>query len=214
MCSAPGPRLPLDPESEEWLAILREAEIDVAVARLHKWLLRAALSEAYRRSFQSLVKGPELEDIAHQAAADAAMSIMAKLSTFRGESRFTTWAYRFVVNEISDKLARHYWRHPLVHMQDEDWERLPDPVGTDPGHHAVAGELIGMVSHALDHALTDHQRKLFLAVVVNATPLRAVASEFGISRNAIYKVVFDARRKIRAFLMSNGYLDQADAGSF
>lgn len=207
-------RVILDAESEEWLSFLRGAEIDIAVTRLHKWLLRVALSEAHRRSVHSLIKGPELEDIAHQAAADAAMSIMDKLATFRGESRFTTWAYRFVINEVSHKLSRHHWRNPIVHLEDEDWDRLPDRVGMDPGHYAVASELIGLVRHALDHALTDHQRKMFLAVVVHSVPLQAVAMEFGISRNAIYKVVFDARRKIRAFLVASGYLDQADAASF
>jgi RNA polymerase sigma-70 factor (ECF subfamily) len=78
--------------------------------------------------------GRELDDLAHQAAADAMLAILAKLGSFRGESRFTTWAYRFVVLEVSSKLGRHYWRrHPAEHLEAEDWDRLPDRLGVGSG---------------------------------------------------------------------------------
>ena len=67
----------------------------------------------------------------HQAAADALMDIIAKLGQFRGESRFTTWAYKFVIFEVSAKVGRHYWRHLGAAMAAEDWDRLPDRFGLD-----------------------------------------------------------------------------------
>ena len=57
------------------------------------------------------------------------MAITAKLSQFRGESRFTTWAYRFVILEVSAKLGRHFWRRPDVRLAAEDWDRLPGRFG-------------------------------------------------------------------------------------
>src|ERR1700745_2414739 len=69
---------------------------------------------------------PEVEDLAYQATADALMAITGKLGQFRGESRFTTWAYRFVILEVSAKIGRHFWRRPGVPLDAEDWDRLPD----------------------------------------------------------------------------------------
>jgi RNA polymerase sigma-70 factor (ECF subfamily) len=153
-------------------------------------------------------------DLTYQAAADAMVAILAKLGTFRGESRFTTWAYRFVVLEVSAKLGRHYWRrHPAAVLEAQDWERLPDRFGVDPGEHVQRVQLVAAVRQAVDEVLTEHQRALFVAVVVNAVPLDALAECLGLSRNAIYKSVFDARRKIRAHLVAHGYLERTEAGS-
>jgi RNA polymerase sigma-70 factor (ECF subfamily) len=204
-----------DPDSSAWLAALRAsgATRDEALERLHGMLVRVALREAHRRSTKTVVTGPELDDLAHQAAADAMVSILAKLDTFRGESRFTTWVYRFVVLEVSSKLGRHHWRKPTVFLDVEDWERLPDRFGLDPDQRAEQRELIDAVRRAVDETLTDWQRKLFVAIVVNAVPLDAVVAQSGSSRGAIYKAIFDARRKIRAFLVANGYLrHEAPAG--
>jgi RNA polymerase sigma-70 factor, ECF subfamily len=95
----------LDPESAEWIRVLAVAGPwrEAALARLHGMLLRIAQREARRRGPRLLIAGPELEDVAYQAAADALMAITGKLSQFRGESRFTTWACRFVILEVSAK---------------------------------------------------------------------------------------------------------------
>ena len=78
---------------------------ELALARLHALLLRVARSELRRREGRHPVAGPELDDLAHQAADDALVAVMAKLGRFRGESRFTTWAYKFAVLEVSAKLG-------------------------------------------------------------------------------------------------------------
>jgi RNA polymerase sigma-70 factor, ECF subfamily len=88
-------------------------------------LLRVARAEVRRRGGQLRISGPELDDLAHQAAADAVVAIIAKIGEFRGESRFTTWAYKFVIFEVSGKIGRHFWRQPQVPMDTADWDRLP-----------------------------------------------------------------------------------------
>src|SRR5260370_8402975 len=60
------------------------------------------------------------------------MAITGKLGQFRGESRFTTWACRFVILEVSAKLGRHFWRRPDVRLEAEDWDRLPGRFGFEP----------------------------------------------------------------------------------
>jgi RNA polymerase sigma-70 factor (ECF subfamily) len=201
-----------DGDSAEWLRALAGTGPgrDEAVGRLHEVLLRVARTEISRRRSMLRLSGPELDDIAHQAAADALLAITAKLDQFRGESRFTTWAYRFVVLEVSTKLGRHFWRHPTVAMDAEDWERLPDRFGLDPARSAEWRDLVAALRRAVDEELSDHQRRVFVAIVLAGVPIDSLAAELDSNRNAIYKTMFDARRKIRVKLVADGYMDPPD----
>ena len=210
-----NPAATLDDASAEWISALRGtgAAREAALARLHGLLVRVAARELRRREAGAWISGRELDDLAHQAADDAMLAILGKLGGFRRESRFTTWAYRFVILEVSSKLGRHYWRqHPAVYLRAEDWDRLPDRLGAGPGEDAAHAELVKAVRQAVDETLTGHQRRLFVAVVLNEVPLDALVAQLGTNRNAIYKAVFDARRKIRGFLVANGYLEERRRG--
>jgi len=204
------PRTPVgfDDESARWVDELsgEGPRRDAATIRLHEMLLHVARGELRRRSGSVRISGPELDDLAYQATADAVMAITAKVATFRGESRFTTWAYRFVILEVSSKLGRHFWRHPGVHLEIEQWAQLPDRLGFDPAHESQWRALAAAIRHAVDEELTDHQRRVFVSIVLREIPLDALVIELGSNRNAIYKTMFDARRKVRAFLATNGYL--------
>jgi RNA polymerase sigma-70 factor (ECF subfamily) len=198
-----------DPESAEWLRVLAGAgpRREAALARLHAMLVRIAQGEARRRGPRLRITGPELDDLAYQAAADALLAITRKLGLFRGESRFTTWAYKFVIFEVSAKVGRHFWRNPGVPLEAEDWDRLPDRFGFDPAQQAEWRDLLGALRRAVDQELTARQRAVFVAIVLNDVPLDTLVIELGSNRNAIYKTLFDARRKLRAALAANGYID-------
>jgi RNA polymerase sigma-70 factor (ECF subfamily) len=200
----------VDGETAEWLRTLGAdgTEREHACTRLHELLLRVAHREIHRRGAQLPISGPELEDLAHQAAADALLAIVAKLDEFRGESRFTTWAYKFVIFEVSTKMSRHFWRRPATFMDAEDWDRLPDRFGLDPAEQSQWRDLVAALRRAVDDELTAKQRKLFVAIVLNGVPLDVLVAELDTNRNAIYKTIFDARRKLRAALVANGYVDQ------
>jgi RNA polymerase sigma-70 factor (ECF subfamily) len=185
---------------------------EAALARLHERLLRIARSEVARRGPRLAISGPELDDLAYQAAADALVAILSKLGQFRGESRFTTWAYKFVIFEVSAKIGRHFWRHQAVPLGAEDWDRLPARFGVNPAHQAEWGDLFAALRRAVDTELTPRQREVFAAIVLNDVPLDTLVIHLGSSRNAIYKMLFDARRKLRAVLAANGYLDHDLAG--
>jgi RNA polymerase sigma-70 factor, ECF subfamily len=199
----------LDPDSACWVQGLGGSgpAHDETVARLHELLLRVARAEVRRRSGQWSIGGPELDDLAHQAATDALIAVMAKVSEFRGESRFTTWACKFAIFEVSSKIGRHFWQRPTVSMDAEDWDRLPDRFGIEPDRAAEWGDVVVALRRAVDDELSDRQRRIFVAIVLNGTPLDALVIELGSSRNAIYKALFDARRKLRASLVTHGYLD-------
>jgi RNA polymerase sigma-70 factor, ECF subfamily len=198
----------LDAESAEWLQGLAGAGVrrEAALDRLHERLLRIARREVARRGPRLAITGPELDDLAYQAAADALVAILGKLRQFRGESQFTTWAYKFVIFEVSAKIGRHFWRHPPVPLDAEDWERLPGWFGFDPAQQAEWRDLLAALRRAVETELTARQRQVFVAVILNDVPMDTLVLSLGSSRNAIYKVMFDARRKLRAALAANGYL--------
>ncbi len=210
----PGVANSVDPESAEWLGVLAGTgpQREAALTRLHEMLLRIAQRECRRRGPRLQITGPELEDLAYQAAADALVAITRKLGQFRGESRFTTWAYKFVILEVSGKIGRHFWQNPPVPLDAEDWDKLPDRFGFDPAHQAEWQDLLAALRRAIDTELSPRQRQVFLAIVVNAVPLDALAIELSSNRNAIYKTMFDARRRLRAALAANGYMGHDTAG--
>jgi RNA polymerase sigma-70 factor (ECF subfamily) len=197
-----------DDETAEWLSALGGTgpTREQALARLHGLLLRIARAELGRRAGRHPITGPELDDLAHQSADDALLAITTKLARFRGDSRFTTWAYKFVILEVSSKLGRHFRLRPSVALDAAEWDRLPDRFGTGPADHAERLELVTAVRRAVEEELTERQRRVFIAIVVNGIPLDALAVQLGSSRGAIYKSMFDARRKLRAALVAEGYL--------
>jgi RNA polymerase sigma-70 factor, ECF subfamily len=201
----------LDPESVEWLDSLRGPQHDDAVTRLHSLLLRVAQREIRRRNSGAEITGPELDDLAHQAAGDAVVLITQRVDGFRGESRFTTWACKFVIFEVSNKLGRHYWKQHRTRAENPDWDQLPDRFGWSPSEAAEARALVEALRAAVQTCLTDKQRDIFIALVVEGTPLDALVKQLSTNRNAVYKVMFDARGKLRHELIARGYIDQEEA---
>ncbi|HZC69320.1 MAG TPA: sigma-70 family RNA polymerase sigma factor [Jatrophihabitans sp.] len=210
MVAAPDDaRAALDAESAAWVEGLaaRSPDRDSALSRLHLLLLRAARTELTRRAPGAGISGPEVDDLAHQAADDALLAILRRLPEFRGDSRFTTWAYKFAIFEVSSKLGRHFWTTRTdIALDAAQWERLPARLGLTPESAIEAADLFAAVRSAVETNLTTRQRDIFVALVLDGIPLDALALKLTTDRNTIYKVMFDARRKIRAALVTNGYL--------
>jgi RNA polymerase sigma-70 factor (ECF subfamily) len=196
----------LDPESREWLRCLRGGgrEHDEAVARLHALLLRAARFEcARRRPALPHLRGNDLDDIANQAADDALVSILARLDSFRGASRFTTWAYKFALLEAAVKLRRRSWQGREVPLEPETWS-LFSSAGIEPDESVEQSELLETLQEAVAEVLTPHQRRVLVALALNGVPIDVLAERLNTSRGALYKTLHDARRKLRAHLEELG----------
>jgi RNA polymerase sigma-70 factor, ECF subfamily len=98
-----------------------------------------------------------------------------------------------------------------VSFDARDWERLPDRFGVHPAHAVEGRDLAVALRTAVENELTERQHRVFVAIVLNGAPLDAVVVELGTNRNAIYKMMFDARRKLRAALVAKDYLGINDA---
>jgi RNA polymerase sigma-70 factor (ECF subfamily) len=202
-----GRGLSADEQSNAWLTALRSegAERDRAIARLHELLLRAARFEVVRRrAALSHVRGEELDDIAMQAADDAVMAVLAKLDTYRGASRFTTWAYKFALLEAAVKLRRRAWQDREVVLHPESWPTVPAPRASahDQLEH---GEMLQALRDAVDSVLTPRQHQVFVALALNEVPIDVLAERLDTNRNALYKTLHDARRKLRRELAAAGH---------
>jgi RNA polymerase sigma-70 factor (ECF subfamily) len=196
----------MDAESREWLASLRSsgAEQNAAVSRLRDLLLRAARFEvARRRPAIPHLRGNELDDIAHEAADDALMSVLARLDDFRGASRFTTWVYKFALLEAAVKLRRRAWQGREVPLEPETWGMFASTDGA-PEDEVAQGELLRAVQAGIAEALTPHQREVLVALALNGVPIDVLAERLGSTRGALYKTLHDARKKLRAHLDEAG----------
>ncbi len=202
----------------EWVRDLRASgpAREAAVARLHALLLRAARFEVGRRR-QALpqLRGGDLDELAQEAADDAAVSVLRRLDDFRGESRFTTWAYKFALLEAAVKVRRRAWRDREVELEPETWSQFEHPAPGPPAS-AERAALLAAIQEGIRSALTPHQREVLVALALNGVPIDVLAERLGSTRNALYKTLHDARRKLRAHLedrRSRGGCAMTDPGS-
>ena len=198
----------LDAESARWLSELRAegATRERSVAKLHAMLHGIARAEAARRrgTLPADLAG-DVDDLCLQAANDAAVAVLSKLDGFRGASRFTTWAYKFAILEVSVRLRRRAWSARRLDLNEASWGRLATP-SPGPEQAVQHRELLDGVRNLVDTTLTEHQRRIFLAVVGEEIPIDVIAERTGSSRGAIYKTLHDARGKLRDGLRGAGLL--------
>ncbi len=195
-----------DAEPQNWVEALSTPgpRQDHAMDRLHQMLLRASRHQVWRmRSTLAGVGNERLEEIANQAADEAMMAVLAKLSTFEGRSRFTTWAYKFAILQSATEVRRFAWAHREVELTDD--AQLP-ALGPSPASYAEAADLASAVRSAIDVALTPHQRRITIALLIDDVPIDVLAQRLGTNRNALYKTVHDARTRLRANLIASGHL--------
>jgi len=200
--------------SRRWLERLGGAggERDAAITELHSLLLRAATFEVRRRAATlSAVGGRDVEDLAHQAADDALVAILGKLDDFRGESRFTTWAYKFALYEAAALVRKRVWRGRELPVDADNWPEIADPRPAPP-REAETNALLVAIRDEIETSLSPHQREVLVALALNEVPIDVLAERLNTTRGALYKTLHDARKRLRLALVDRGMsLDQHHA---
>ena len=193
---------PPDADSRAWLSRLRASgvERDRALAELHELLLGAARFALSRRLSQVGREG--FDDLATQAADDALVAVFDRLDDYRGESRFTTWAWKFAFYEACVALRRRRWLGREVPVEGEGWEALGHHAGPDVS--VEQREVLAALRRAADEVLTPHQREVFAALALNEVPVDVLAERLGTTRGALYKTLHDARDRLRKALAAAG----------
>jgi RNA polymerase sigma-70 factor, ECF subfamily len=207
--------------NEEWLRALKsDGELQAAaLSDLRAYLVRAALYTLHRkRNTLHELASTDLAQLAEDCAQEAVPAILARLDTFRGESRFTTWAYKFAVNAALSAARRERWGRisldqllggpDLVERIARGGQSPPDAQ-----RRALREEILTAVVQGIETHLTRRQRQALTAIVFDEIPLDELARHWGSNRNALYKLLHDARRKLKAHLHARGVgaKDIADA---
>ena len=193
--------------NEEWLNALQGPEQAPALEDLRKFLLRG-LGHALNK--QSNLAATDLEDFVQ----DALLKILDSLDSFRGESRFTTWAQKIAVRVALTELRRRRWRDrsldELIEAPTDEGHTptfmpslMADSTAT-PEQQALQSSLLDAVQKTIQEKLTDKQRQAMIAIRVHGMPLEEVARRMDTNRNSLYKLLHDARQKLKSELLGQG----------
>ena len=176
---------------------------DETIGLLHELMVRAAWHQVNRMPESAKLGAARRAEIVQAAADEATVSVLARLGTFEGRSRFTTWAYKFGILHAGVELRRVAWRGREI-----DLGSIPEPSATGPGPEGQAEvhDLAQAVRRGLDAALTPHQRRIAVALLVDDVPIDVLAERLGTTRGALYKTLHEARKRLRVFLAGQGYL--------
>ena len=196
--------------NEQWLADLRGVNPDEALADLYDLLVRGL--RAALRSHGGGVDA-NIEDFAQEAM----IRITGNLDSFRGESRFTTWALKIAMNVALTELKRRRWRdvslQDLLARHEANDSGLSDTHLT-PEQLALQNTLLGDLRRMVDEELTDRQREAVVAVILEGMPISEVARRMGTSQNALYKLLHDARRRLKKRMEAAGLAPQEVLAAF
>ena len=204
--------------NEEWQADLRSAGQmkESALQDLHG-IIMAGLP--YALSKWILPDDPRFTALVEEATQETLLRVLARLDSFEGRSQFTTWVHTIAVRVALTELRRAKWREvSLDEMQagenpDDEIREMPDQTkGVES--NIEQKELLGMLQHVMHHELTEKQRRAMLAVAVQGMPLEEVARRMGTERNALYKLLHDARLKLKKHLEKQGLSAQEILTSF
>ena len=198
--------------NEECLAALRGPRSDEALADL-----RALLVHSLKCGLAgwSGVDEATLEDLAQ----DALLKILDYLDSFRGESHFTTWARKIAINGAFTELRRRRWREvsldEMIELAETQFipQRLADP-GAGTEKQATQRMFLSALRQIIAEELTDTQRQAFVAAYIHAVPLEEVARRMGTNRNALYKLLHDARQRVKKRMMVKGLSPQEFLAAF
>ncbi len=195
-------------DNDAWLRDLRAggAQRDAALADLHALLLRA-LPQGLSRLLSP--ENPEFESLIEDTAQETLLRVLDGLDTFEGRSQFTTWAYKIAVRVALNELRRRRWRDVSLDGLEDDEAgggAARQFASSDAGPESVVerADILQRVQQILAEELTERQRAAMLAINVQGVPLEEVAQRMGTNRNALYKLMHDARLRLKRRLEREG----------
>ena len=189
--------------NEQWLAELRGRERDRTTEDL-----RAVLVRGLKVTFAGRVRG--LDETAEDLAQDALIRILNNLDSFRGESRFTTWAQRIAIRVAYTELRRRRWRDVSLQEVIERHEGSGRGLGaltdraSSPERETERKMMVETLQRFIAEELTERQREAMVAVMYEGMPLEEAARRIDTNRNALYKLLHDARKKLKKRIEAEG----------
>ena len=173
--------------------------------------LREILVSGLRRGLAAWLEpySPQLVSLAEEASQEALVRILAKLDTFEGRSRFTTWAYKVAIRIALTELRRKQWQdvsldEMLEARADQGQEASVLDPQAGPETTVEQRDMLALIGRILQEELTERQLAMMQAVALRGVPMEALAQKLGVERNALYKMMHDARLKLKRRLAREG----------
>ncbi|MEX1071064.1 MAG: sigma-70 family RNA polymerase sigma factor [Anaerolineales bacterium] len=183
--------------NEDWLRDLGEAPSAGALEDL-----RAILLRGLRATLNGRVDG-NVDSISEDFVQEALLKILNSLDTFRGESRFTTWAQKIAIHVALSELRRRRWKDVSLqdYSQTSEGDEFTPSVLTDsrpqPDDEAARQDVLQIVRDLIFAELTERQRQAMLSIVQDGVPLSELAERMDTNPNALYKLLHDARQRLK-----------------
>jgi len=196
--------------NEMWLEELQEGHPGQAEAieDLRRYLKRGVMAYLHTRSDLNYLAEPELQQMSEDFVQEALLKIQAKLDTFQGRSKLTTWAAKIAGNLTISELRRAKWRDLSLDAITEAGTSLQEILVTDssksgnPSTESERGQVWDIIIEVINNDLTERQRQVLAAVQLNNIPMPEVARLLGTNVNNIYKIMHDARLKLKRRLQA------------
>jgi len=195
--------------NQEWLAALRSQDNEQALEEL-----RRSLQRGLHYALAGRMDNFQLEALEEDIAQDAVVKLLANLDTFRGESQFLTWATKIAVRLAFSELRRKRWQDVSIEAlqkEDEGQEYTPAFLADSspsPEKQASLNGMMNMVQQMMEETLSERQRTALQAVMAGQMPLEEIARRMGTNRNALYKLLHDARLRMQKRLVEEGLSPQ------
>lgn len=204
--------------NEEWFADLRAVGDRQAQALedLRAIILRGL---PYAIAGRLDPNSPESEALTEEVAQETLMNVLKYLDTFEGRSKFTTWVLKIAVRAALTELRRRRWSEvplPEMTMDDEvdtSYREMPDPAA-NPEEQVSRSEIMKHINRILMEELTTKQRQALMAVAIQGMPLEEAARRLGTNRNALYKMMHDARLRLKQRMEREGITPQEALSMF
>jgi len=201
--------------NEQWVADLqpespeRAAAIEDLRVRLERGLLYYL---GHERSDLTDYSSDDLRQMAEDFSQDALLKTLDNIGSFRGESQFTTWAAKIAARVAISELRRSRWKDYSLDDLSADGETMPAASVADltstpqpqPESYTERQDVLNLVDDAINEVLTERQRAALIAHAIDGVPIEEIARRMGTNRNALYKLIHDARLKLKKRLEDQG----------
>lgn len=187
--------------NETWLADLRSAGTahEEALNDLRS-VVQKGLPFALSRWLSA--NDPLFQPLVEEVTQETLLRVLDQLNTFEGRSLFTTWVHKIAIRIALTELRRKRWRDASLDELTEN-EDAPPPPGlladpqASPETAAERRDMIARVRRILEEELTSKQREALVLLGLQDVPMEEAARRMKTNRNALYKLLHDARLRLK-----------------
>lgn len=195
--------------NDQWLSDLRSSgdARDAALTDLRAIILRGL---PYALSRWLSPSSPQFEALAEEVAQDTLLRVLDQLHTFEGRSQFTTWVHKIAIRIALTELRRKRWQDSSLDeiVDDEDSPaspRLLQDQHVTPEKSAERADLLAHIRRIINEELSERQRKALVMLGMQGMPMEEAARKLATNRNALYKLLHDARLRLKQRLRNEGF---------